>query len=345
MPPEPRPLLALAIPTYQHGHTLPQALDSILASPRASEVEIVISNNASTDDTAEVVAGYVARYPNVRALTQPENVSFDENLARAMESCSARYIWTMSSDDALVEGALDHVLDILGSLERDTILLGNWWIANGALKLERIRHAVHRDRLLDTPRRAVPAAGLWALFMSALVLPAEPARNELSRYRGGDGLTHWKIATRLAATGTPVLEMGAPLVVQRIGDPVAPPYYDVPIVFSGNIRRHIASLQSEVGLPTGPARAVQSRMLRVVMRGFVGTAMQRWPAVGRRWFRPLLLDYWSFPAFWLWVATMYVIPRPLLRALWRLYLRMRKASDTMARRVPAKEDREGIRSE
>lgn len=321
--PAPRPLLSFAIPTYRHGHALPRALDSILSSPRAAEVEIVVSNNASTDDTAEVLARYVARCPNVRAQHQPSTVTFDENLARAMDGCTGRFIWTMSSDDALVDGALDHVLNLLASLERDTIVAGNWWIADGDLNPARLRRSPHPDRLLTTPREAVPSVGLWTLFMSCLVLPADAARAELFRYRGGEGLTHWKIATRLAAAGAPVIELGTPVVLQRTPDPVDPPYYDVPVVISRNIRQHVGALRIEAGLTRRTARAAQSRILRIILRAFAGTALQRWPATGRRWFRPLLADYWSFPAFWLWIAPLYVLPRPLLRALWTTYVRLR----------------------
>ncbi|TAK73176.1 MAG: glycosyltransferase family 2 protein [Dehalococcoidia bacterium] len=319
-----RPLLSFAMPTYQHGHTLSRALDSILSAPRGAEIEVVVSNNASTDETAAVLHRYVTRYTNVRAEHQPENVTFDENLARAMDGCTGRSIWTMSSDDALVEGALERVLAILESAEGNPILVGNWWIADGDLNPVRIRRAPHPDRLLTTPREAVPVVGLWTLFMSCLVLPADAARTQLFRYRSGDGLTHWKIATRLAACGTPVIEAGAPIVSQRMPDPVDPPYYDVPVVLSRNIRRHLDTLRVEVGLPSPTARATQSRILRVVLRGFVGTALQRWPALGRRWFRPLLKESWSYPAFWAWIAPLYAIPRPMLRSLWTAYRIVRR---------------------
>lgn len=323
--PEPaaRPLLSIAIPTHQHGHTLPDTLDSILSSSRAAEVEVVISNNASTDDTAEVVARYVARHANIRSLHQPVTVTFDENLARAMDACAGAFIWTMSSDDVLAAGALERVITTLESRADKPILLGNWWIANGALHPVRLRRAPRPDRLLQTPQEAIPPVGLWAIFMSCLVLPADAARTELSRYRGGDGLTHWKIATRLAATGTPVIEMGTPIVLQRIPELTTPLTYDVPVTVSRNIARHMATLQSEANLDRRTARKTQSRILRIVLRGYAGTALQRWPGIARRWFRPLLADYWTFPAFWLWVAPLYALPRPVLRALWTGYVRLR----------------------
>lgn len=335
--PAPRPLLSFAIPTYQHGHTLPTALDSILTSPRAAEVEIVISNNASTDDTAEVVARYAARYPNVRVRHQDTTVTFDENLARAMEGCTGRFIWTMSSDDALLPDALGTVLDTLAGLEQDSMLVGNWCIADGDLAPVRLRRAPHRDRLLTTPREAVPVVGLWTLFMSCLIVPAAAALPELHRYRTGDGLTHWKIATRLAATGTATIEAGAPYVTQRTPEIVDPPYYDIPTAITQNIHHHIGSLQREVGLTRSTARATQSRIVRVVLRAYAGTALQRWPALARRWFRPLLADYGSLPSFWLWVAPLYALPRPVLGTLWRSYRYLRRVlSGASDRRRPTR---------
>jgi len=53
--------------TYNRAGTLRETLDSIL--PQAAElpeVEVLVSDNASADDTEQVVRGYCARYPVLR---------------------------------------------------------------------------------------------------------------------------------------------------------------------------------------------------------------------------------------------------------------------------------------
>lgn len=318
-PPAHPPLLSFAIPTYQNGAELPGALDSILNSPRSAEIEIIVSNNASTDGTAGVLDGYAAAHHNIHALHQPENVSFDENLARAIERCSGRYVWTMSSDDVLLEDALDRILDTLARLPAEAVLIGNWWIADQEMRPLHLRRAIGPDRWLDSPAAAVPSVGLWALFMSILILPTDRARAELHRYRSGEGLTHWKVGIFLAATGTPVLELGAPLVMQRRPDDREPPYYDVPVVLSADVRSFLTLVRQETGLSRRAVRVTRSLILRRVLKGFVLTARRRWPTLARRWFRPLLNDYWSYGAFWVWIVPQYLVPRPVVARASRVY--------------------------
>ena len=319
------------MPTYQHGSALPRALDSIFAQPGGDRVEVVVSNNASTDDTAEVLARYAAAHPNLRVLAQPETVSFDENLARAIDACTGDYVWTLSSDDVLIDGALPRVEAALASLEAPAVVMGNWWIGDEAVRPVRLRRRVAADRLERDPARSVVEAGVWGLFMSVLLLPAERTRAELARYRGGDGLTHWKVATRLLAEGMPLLSIGEPIVVQRWPDTDAPPYYDVPLIFGEQVRRQMGVLRRDLGVTRATARATESAVLHSILRGFVGTARRRWPAVARRWFQPLLHDYWSYPAFWLWIAPLYGVPRGVLSRVWPLARGLRDALAFMRR--------------
>ncbi len=325
MPDERGPLISFAVPTYQDGHALPQALDSIFAQPGGDAVEVVVSNNASTDDTAAILTRYAAVHPNLRVLTQAVTVTFDENLARAIEGCSGDYVWTMSSDDVLEAGALPRVRAALAPLAGPVVVLGNWWIGDGELCRVRLRRRLAFDRVEHDRAQALVEAGVWGLFMSALVLPAARTRAELARYREGDGLTHWKVATRLLAAGVPLLSIGAPIVVQRWPDADAPPYYDVPLIFGEQVRRQMSALRRDFGVSSSTVRATESAVLRSILRGFVGTARRRWPEVAHRWFVPLLREYWSYPAFWQWIVPLYAMPRGVLGRLWPLVRGVRDA--------------------
>ena len=55
-----RPTVSVFIPTYNYGEFLPRALDSVLAQS-VSPLEIIVADDGSTDDTAEVVARYGGR--------------------------------------------------------------------------------------------------------------------------------------------------------------------------------------------------------------------------------------------------------------------------------------------
>lgn len=113
--------LAICIPTYNRGPFLDQALASIAAQPEAAEVEVVVSDNASGDDTPQVVERWRARLPRLVYYRWPENAGADRNFLKAVELASAEYCWLFGSDDCVAEGALARVLAVLG--EDDILLL------------------------------------------------------------------------------------------------------------------------------------------------------------------------------------------------------------------------------
>ena len=59
-------LLSICIPTYNRAEYLKKTLESIVWQRDflSKDVEVVISDNCSTDDTASVVAKFVEKYPN-----------------------------------------------------------------------------------------------------------------------------------------------------------------------------------------------------------------------------------------------------------------------------------------
>lgn len=112
------PLLSVCVPTYQRASLLRVMLQALL--PQAAEldgaVEVCVSDNASTDDTGDVVADAMADAPGavVRYLCRPENVGPVRNyVLTATEMARGRFIWALGDDDLLVPGALQRVCDVL----------------------------------------------------------------------------------------------------------------------------------------------------------------------------------------------------------------------------------------
>jgi abequosyltransferase len=102
--------LSFCIPTYNHARFLGAALDSILAQV-VGEFEIVIVDGASTDNTSEVVAEYQNRTPAIRYRRMPVNRGIDPDIAEVVAMATGDYIWLMSSDDVIAEGAVAEVVE------------------------------------------------------------------------------------------------------------------------------------------------------------------------------------------------------------------------------------------
>jgi len=68
-------MVSVAVLAYNHGKYIAQALDSILAQRCDFRIEILINEDKSTDNTAEILRQYESKYPSVfRIVYQPENV-------------------------------------------------------------------------------------------------------------------------------------------------------------------------------------------------------------------------------------------------------------------------------
>lgn len=80
-----QPLLSICIPTYNRSEVLKQCLDSIINNDYYSEkIEIVISDNASSDDTDKVGAYYSQHFPNVIYHRNEVNIGGDRNFVMAL---------------------------------------------------------------------------------------------------------------------------------------------------------------------------------------------------------------------------------------------------------------------
>ena len=107
--------LSIAIPTYNGAQTIRETLDSIV-SQLEDGVEIVVSDNASTDGTAEIVQEYSSSYP-IKYFRNDRNIGPCRNYELAVERSSGRFIWYFSDDDVIREKALSKVLTIISENE------------------------------------------------------------------------------------------------------------------------------------------------------------------------------------------------------------------------------------
>src|SRR5438128_323622 len=75
--PAAKPLVSIGVPIYNEAQHLAEALDSLLAQDYEN-IEIMISDNASTDATPQICEEYVAKDPRIRYQRNETNVgSFD----------------------------------------------------------------------------------------------------------------------------------------------------------------------------------------------------------------------------------------------------------------------------
>ncbi|MDQ4121025.1 MAG: glycosyltransferase [Acidobacteriota bacterium] len=97
-----KPLVTVWCSTYNHQKYIAQAIEGFVMQKTNFEVEIYIHDDASTDNTANIVREYAARYPQIKAICQTENkFSVDKSyLNRTMfAKAQGKYIAMCEGDD------------------------------------------------------------------------------------------------------------------------------------------------------------------------------------------------------------------------------------------------------
>ncbi|MFC7448774.1 glycosyltransferase family 2 protein [Rhodococcus daqingensis] len=100
-----RPSVSVVIPCYEYGHFLPDAVESAL-SQTGVDVDVLIIDNASSDNSPEVAKSLAASDSQVKCILRESNqghiASFNEGLSRA----SGDYVVLLCADDMLAPGSL-----------------------------------------------------------------------------------------------------------------------------------------------------------------------------------------------------------------------------------------------
>lgn len=109
--------LSILIPTYSRARWLEVLLRAIAADPTAAagDIPILVSDNASPDNTAETVRFVQRELPglDLRLKVQDENVGPIVNIEWLVQAAETDYVWIIGDDDRPLDGAIDYVLRTL----------------------------------------------------------------------------------------------------------------------------------------------------------------------------------------------------------------------------------------
>jgi glycosyltransferase involved in cell wall biosynthesis len=108
------PRVSIGLPVYNGEKFLRESIDSILAQT-CSDFELIISDNASTDTTAEICQAYVDSDPRVKYYRNPENIGGFRNHNRVVELSSGEFFMWASHDDRRASDFVAKCLAVLDS--------------------------------------------------------------------------------------------------------------------------------------------------------------------------------------------------------------------------------------
>ncbi len=104
------PFITIAIPTRNRAALLRDCVAHALAQTYTN-IEVLVSNNASTDNTSEVLRSF--NDPRVRELVNPENIGLNGNWNKCIREARGRYIVILSDDNVLQPWFLEKCVGLL----------------------------------------------------------------------------------------------------------------------------------------------------------------------------------------------------------------------------------------
>lgn len=138
-------LITVGIPTFNGGKYIKEAIDSVLAQlndEKAAQIEILISDNGSTDNAPKIISEYVEKYPNLlRYYRNEKNIGYDLNVDLLFKCAGGKYLWLLGDDDYLCIGSIAKVFNVIHTYRNLSVLLLSVGFldieTNQSLKIER----------------------------------------------------------------------------------------------------------------------------------------------------------------------------------------------------------------
>ncbi|MEO3384920.1 glycosyltransferase family 2 protein [Mesorhizobium sp. CAU 1741] len=130
--------LSICIPTFNRATFLAKALSYFTEVYKISlTYEIVISDNASSDNTREVVENYIGRGLPIRYFRREENLGYEPNLASAFRHARGEYNIYLADDDILV---MDGFIEAIRYMDQNPDVVAcyaPWYLYNERLNVDK----------------------------------------------------------------------------------------------------------------------------------------------------------------------------------------------------------------
>lgn len=321
------PIISIAIPTYNRAARLKETLNRLSRHPEIVEdwVEIVVSDNASTDNTADVVAAFSARTGKpIRYARNASNVGIDGNIHAVSRLGTGRYLLLMSDDDLLVPGALTKLRALVDATPDLLFCFMNGGSFTGPYDPQaKLRSIVPLDKTLVTrdPNELLTTLGVWSTFISSFFVERKAWMNVPApeSFIGSDiYLTHILFRLLARESGRTCVVTSEQLLAARAEFTGS---FRVVHAFAYSLLKLLVKDARSLGLDTQSMRRIKLHVLRRALPPMVHRVRRRGlrpRALNMQELRALLRFTWWEPLAWLFLFPVALLPSSVIDALLRL---------------------------
>lgn len=260
--------LSITVPTYNRADCLRKALKEIVAQVGDDpSVEIVISDNASSDHTAEICREFMRAHSFVKYFRNENNLGFDGNIRACVSHSTGEFISFFSDDDLPSPGYFKALQELLRTHDPGIVYVNHAsFYCDNPDSLDKPRGP---GEFVLTQDGAAFFSRYELGFISALTLKRRFALEYCDKVVIGRGSAHVDMAGRMALDGKgPFIYNGKICVWARYDDT-----YNSHILRYGfvNLARLYRELLEEGLLPERDYhRSIKRMVHRGLLRGIVG---------------------------------------------------------------------------
>jgi len=109
-------MISIAMATYNGGFYLQKQLDSI-RTQTLSDIEIIICDDCSSDDTWNILQRNAALDLRIRCIRNEVNLGFKKNFEKAINLCTGEFVALSDQDDIWLPDHLEHLLSVVGDCD------------------------------------------------------------------------------------------------------------------------------------------------------------------------------------------------------------------------------------
>lgn len=193
--------LSIVIPTYNGAEFLSDTLDSILSQGMNDEIEVVVCDDLSADDTFDIVRKFSETYGDtIKLYRNSLNLGMDKNFEKVVTYATGEYFWFCGQDDVFEKGAIEKVLSVIQTNSAIDFIFVNYSQNNHDLS------EVITDKMLNIDKDILCRDPETFLSVTDLILPTFLPAFVLRRYL-------WDEIDKTTFYGTQYIQLGVLLTL------------------------------------------------------------------------------------------------------------------------------------
>lgn len=166
--------LSICIPTFNRPEKIYNLLNLILPQIKNSNIEIIITDNSSNEETQKKLEPVLRHNCNVSYFKNNENIGFAKNLKKAISYSNGSYIWMLGDDDIPNPESIEKILNAIEVKK-------NGWIFFNFKKSGSKASKNFYDKSVESTgsnlNSFIHNFGVWTSFMSASIINSSIKNN------------------------------------------------------------------------------------------------------------------------------------------------------------------------